>query len=88
MPVEERDQADSAAVGFHQVATDHGFEGVVGTFDQDVRSQGRDEIEGGVFAETHDEVHGLQGAQHGGPVVFRKDGTGGPLEPSDGFVGV
>jgi hypothetical protein len=86
--LEEGGEDDFAAAGFHHVAADDFFVGVVVAFDEDVGLEGGDEGGGGVFVEGDDVVDGLEAGEDGHAIVERVHRAGGAFEFAHRIVAV
>ncbi len=69
----ERNAEHATAARLDLAGTDNAFHRPVAALDQDVRLQFFDELQGGVFIKSGDEIHGLQGREYRHPIVFRID---------------
>jgi hypothetical protein len=84
----DRDADNAAAPAFDDLAADDGVFGPVSALDEDVRLNGVDQSERGVFSEYDDAIHACEGLENLGSLLFRIDGTALTFVRSDRSVGV
>jgi hypothetical protein len=72
----------AAAPTLHFARADNRLFRVIAPFDDDVRPEKLDQLEGSVFIEQYDEIDAFHSREDVGPLCFATYGPGGPLEPA------
>src|SRR5262249_4056719 len=84
----ERNEDDSAAIRFHELAADDLIDAIIGTLDQNGRPDPAQDLERGILFENPHEIDSFECRQHFGASLLMLDRPTGALEPSDGGVAV
>src|SRR4051812_44198079 len=82
------EQADVAAVAFHDIAAFDLVHGIVAAFNEDVGLEGAEQIVGSFTGERDDYVDGLERSQEGLALMLRDHRARGALQTADNFISV